>query len=295
VTLSTNSAANLNGQAGSAANLGAGFMNIKSVIGNNRSTSLVGPGNTNNYWNITGLNEGSLGQAPNQTGNLAFSLMPNLTGGAMADTFMFQQVGSVSGIVDGRGGTNTLDYSHYTGNITVDLALNLASLVNQGAANSVLNIANVTGSIGNDLIVGGASSGVLIGGTGENIIIADKGADTITGGGGDNILIGGYTSYDQNLAALEAIFAEWTSGDPLSTRIDDIAGRATRGLDLNGSYVLVPTATGTRAATVFNNAAVDLLFDGTGLSWFFVHHPNDRINNGLGPLVGGDRVAVIHP
>jgi hypothetical protein len=289
VKLATNST-NPSGQAGSASNLGVGFTNIRQVIGNT-STTLVGPGVTNNYWNITGANKGTLAQAANQPGNLTFSQVPNLTGGAMADTFAFQQGGSISGIVDGSGGSNALDYSQYTGNITVDLALNLASLVDQGAAKSVYHITQVIGSIGNNLLVGGANPSVLIGGTGRNILIADKGPASLYGGGGDNIQIGGYTSYDYdpNLAALNAIFAEWTSTDSLSLRMHDIRF----GGGLNGSYVFNPTATSTRPATVFDNGVADLLYDGSGLSWFFVHRPDDLINNGAGPLLSGDVVSRI--
>jgi Ca2+-binding RTX toxin-like protein len=153
-----------------------------------------------------------------------------------------------------------------------------------------LHIANVTGSIGNDLLVGDANPNVLIGGTGRNLIIGGGGSDSITGGGGDNILIAGYTSYDQNLTALDALFAEWTSADPLSLRMRDIR----TGGGLNGNDILNPTATGNRPATVFDDGVPDLLYDGSGLSWFFVHEPDDLINNGAGPLVSGDVVAHIH-
>jgi hypothetical protein len=54
-------------------------------------------------------------------------------------------------------------------------------------------------------------------------------------------------------------------------------------------------ATRTHAATVFDDAAVDQLFDGTGLSWFFVHQPDDVINNNAGPSVPEDVVAFIRP
>jgi hypothetical protein len=192
--------------------------------------------------------------------------------------------------VDGGGGTNTLDYSHYTGNITVDLALNLGSLVNQGATGSVFHIARVIGSIGSDLLVGYANPTVLIGGTGRNILIAGMGGASIYGGGGDNIQIGGYTSYDQNLTALDAILAEWTSADSLSTRRRDLRD----GGGLNGTYILTSAGTRNRTATVFDNGVADQLYDGTGLSWFFLHEPDDQINNGAGPLLASDSVTVIH-
>jgi hypothetical protein len=54
------------------------------------------------------------------------------------------------------------------------------------------------------------------------------------------------------------------------------------------------TANRNRAATVFNNGVADQLFDGTGLSWFFLDRPDDQINDGNGPSVTGDVVSVIH-
>jgi Ca2+-binding RTX toxin-like protein len=167
--------------------------------------------------------------------------------------------------------------------------LHLASRVNNGAPGGVQNIANVIGSQGNDLLVGDGNANVLRGGTGRNLIIGGAGPDQLYGGGGDNILISGFTSYDQNLTALNALFAEWTSTDSLSVRMQDIRDGGGR----NGNFVLNPVAIGGRPATVFDDGAADALFDGAGLSWFFVHPPNDTINGGAGPRVLGDVVTVI--
>jgi hypothetical protein len=257
------------------------FSGFQDLTGGMTANSLIGA-NTPNTWTITGPNSGTVNA-------FTFSAFQSLTGRAAADTFVFQPGGSIAASVDGGDGSNTLDYSHYTGNITVDLALNLGSLVNQGATGSVFHIARVIGSIGSDLLVGDANPTVLIGGTGRNILIADMGGASIYGGGGDSIQIGGYTSYDQNLTALDAILAEWTSADSLSTRRRDLRD----GGGLNGTYILNPTATRNRAATVFDNGVADQLYDGTGLSWFFLHQPDDQINNGAGPLLTSDLVTVI--
>jgi hypothetical protein len=59
-----------------------------------------------------------------------------------------------------------------------------------------------------------------------NILIGGgPGGDTLTGNG-DDILVSGATQYDSNttanIAALDAVLAEWTSSDPYSTRINNI-------------------------------------------------------------------------
>jgi Ca2+-binding RTX toxin-like protein len=88
----------------------------------------------------------------------------------------------------------------------------------------ISGIENVTGSIGNDLIVGDGNANILIGGTGRNIIIGGGGADTLTGGGGDNILIGGTTSYDSDptQAALARIMKEWLQSSSFADRMSAI-------------------------------------------------------------------------
>ncbi len=84
---------------------------------------------------------------------------------------------------------------------------------------------SATGS-GNDVLIGGSGKQTLTDtGTGYNILIGGPGVDTITGNGND-ILISGTTSYDSNtsanIAALDAILAEWSSSDSYSLRISKI-------------------------------------------------------------------------
>src|SRR5262249_15278613 len=161
---------------------------IQSFVGGPGSTNTLIAADTPNIWSISGSDRGTVNA-------FTYQGFQDLTGGAAADTFALQQGGSVSGNVDGGGGANTLDYSQYTGDITVNLALNLASLVNRGAAGSVRHITNVTGSIGNDLLVGDANANVLIGGTGRNILIGGGGGDRLDASRAtsDNLLIGGRT------------------------------------------------------------------------------------------------------
>jgi hypothetical protein len=236
------------------------FVLMTSVVGASGDT-LVG-GNAANTWSITGSNAG-------QVGGVTFSGFSNLTGGSQADTFAFVNGGSVTGAVNGGGGVNALDYSAYVGDIVVDLALGTATAVSGGIA----NIQNVTGSQGDDLLVGDANANVLLGGTGRNIIIGGAGGDTITGGGGDNILIGGRSAYDTNLTALDALFAEWTN--PTLT-IGLRSAALKKGIVVNGqTYAL-------NKSTVFADAAPDRLIGGAGINWFFVDF-DDTINNGAGP------------
>jgi hypothetical protein len=128
------------------------------------------------------------------------------------ETFAFKDLpANMQMTLDGNAGTNTLDYSQYVGDVTVDLPKSFAT----GLTGGIRNIQNVTGSQGNDLIVGDANANVLKGGTGRNILIGGTGADTLDASGAtsDNILIGGTTNFDTDLLALDAILNEWTRID----------------------------------------------------------------------------------
>jgi hypothetical protein len=215
------------------------------LTGGTGTDTLHGP-DTANTWQITGANAGTL----NQT--VTFTSIQNLTGGAANDAFAFQTGGSLSGTLDGGGGSNTLDYSSYTGDITVDLPLGMAT----GFAR-ISNIENVTGSIGNDLLVGDANPNTLRGGTGRNLIIGGAGADQLFGGNLDNILIAGYTLYDQQpgLVALHAFMTEWTSSDTYDMRVKKISNGVV-GSDGN-TYALVGGKG--KSQTVFDDGATDVL------------------------------------
>ena len=83
------------------------------------------------------------------------------------------------------------------------------------------------------MLTGHGSNEVLTGGQGRDLLIGGTGAATLYAGFGDDILIGGWTNYgisssgltyDQKLAALEAIMAEWGSKDSYAKRVGALAG-----------------------------------------------------------------------
>ena len=127
----------------------------------------------------------------------------------------------------------------------------------------------LVGGGGNNVLVGGAGDDFLIGGRGRNLLIGGAGSDVLLGTGGDDILIGGSTAFDQNLAALDAVMAEWTSTDSYATRIADLSGTGTGSsfaARRNGNIFLTSGGSG---ATVFVDDARDLIVGGAGMDWFF--------------------------
>jgi hypothetical protein len=238
--------------------------------GGGGTNTLVGP-DTGSTFNITSVNAGTIS-------NVIFNSVQNLVGGSGNNTFAFTTGGALAGSIDGGGGVNTLDYSAYAGDITVVMPLGQASAVSGGIA----RIQNVTGSQGNDLIVGDANPHVFIGGTGRNLIIGGAGLDQITGGSGDNILIGGTTIWDANLTALTAIFQEWTN---TALGFDQRVNALRQGVVVNGvTYAL-------NKNTVHADSSADNLLGGAGQNWFFVDS-DDVIDNGAGPAPS-DRVTRV--
>jgi hypothetical protein len=241
------------------------------LTGGTGTDTLQGP-NSANTWQITGANSGTL------NGTVTFASVQNLSGGSASDAFKFQTGGSLAGRIDGGGGTNALDYSAFVGDVTVDLPLGLASAV----ASGILNIQNVNGSRGNDLIIGDANLNVLRGGTGRNLIIGGGGGDQIFGGGGDNLLIGGTTDYvgQTGLTALEAIMQEFLKTYDAQNHVNDFSIRVHNIRKGLGS--LTNTGYHLDSTNVHADPLTDQLWGGAGLNWFFAAAARE-INGGQGP------------
>ncbi|KPK77267.1 MAG: hypothetical protein AMJ79_03725, partial [Phycisphaerae bacterium SM23_30] len=82
--------------------------------------------------------------------------------------------GALAGTIDGvKGKTNTLDYSAYATDISVDLSQGTAT-----GAGEVIHIHRVIGGSGNDSLIGSDDHNILEGGPGEDILKGGKGSDT---------------------------------------------------------------------------------------------------------------------
>ena len=90
-------------------------------------------------------------------------------------------------------------------------------------------------------------------------MIGGLGADTLGGETGDDILIGGTSSLSSNVAALNAVMAEWTSANSYATRVANLRN----GGGANGSTKL-------NSMTIQNDSsAADRLTGASELDWFF--------------------------
>jgi hypothetical protein len=81
----------------------------------------------------------------------------------------------------------------------------------------------------------------------------------LLGGLNDDILIGGRTTYDNNVPALQALMAEWKLGASYGSRREHLLGQPG---GLNGTYSLIGTV-------IDDGPAVDTLTGGDGADWFW--------------------------
>src|SRR5205814_2370905 len=91
---------------------------VSGTLNGGSGTNTLVAGDGTNVWTITGANAGNVS---NGTSTVAFASMQALTGGAGSDTFKLGSAGSVTGRLDGGGGTNTLDDSGKTTAVSVNL------------------------------------------------------------------------------------------------------------------------------------------------------------------------------
>ncbi|NGX55950.1 MAG: Heme/hemopexin-binding protein [Candidatus Anoxychlamydiales bacterium] len=95
----------------------------------------------NNVFIISSLNEGKILDTAN------FKNIQNLSGGNKNDTFIFENFAKLTGVINGNGGLNSIDYSKNTSPLVIDL-------------HKIMNISQ---------IVGGDSENTLLGPESENI------------------------------------------------------------------------------------------------------------------------------
>lgn len=162
-----------------------------------------------------------------------------------------------------------------TGSGADDVSTSSADLVNRyvhgGAGNDVLRGGagrdTLVGGPGADIIVGNGNNDSLVGEAGRDLLIGGAGADMMKGGADEDILVAGWTLYDNNLAALEAIRSEWTSLRSYTTRIANVSGTG-YGPRANGNFFFRGGAALTR--TVFDDVATDKLTGAAKCDFFIV-------------------------
>jgi len=152
--------------------IAAGFADINIITGGSALDTLTGR-NADSHWAVNSANSGIY----TSENGLTFTQVDTLIGNSAADRFDCADGASVSGLVNGGGGTDLLDYADYTTAVTVDLSTGLATGINGDNPGGVSNIEN---------ILGGSADDTLTGDAGPNEITGNNGNDVLAGLGGDD-------------------------------------------------------------------------------------------------------------
>jgi len=272
---------------------GTNTVNVTATIGpltlvGSGTDTLVGP-NTTNTWNITNANAGNLGV-------VRFSGIANLTGGSANDTFNFGSGAGVTGIVNGGGGSNTLNDSAYTAPVTVNLQSDtatgtggfskIATLVGGSSTANTLIGANATHTWNITGTNAGNVAGVtfsafpnLTGGTGMDIFKFSNGKNvtgTIKGGGGADWL--DYSSYTTAVTVNLATGAATGVGTKV-TNVHNVRGG-------QGGNTITGDAKG---GILIGGAGVDTITGGSGRSILIGDKGADKVTGGSSDdiVIGG--------
>lgn len=134
--------------------------------------------------------------------------------------------------------------------------------IRSGAGNDFIDAGDgndvVRAGAGDDIVVAGDGDDTVYGQNGLDFLIGGLGADRIYGGNDDDLLIAGTTDHDQSTTGLQAIPAEWTSGNGYTQRVSNIRSGAT-----TLGFALDPTT------SAHDDTSVDRLYGESGRDWFF--------------------------
>ena len=235
---------NLSGSNGVDIFIFANSGNLNGTIdGDNGSDTLVGDDDGNTF-TITRTNEGTLVGKTSGWSNIE-----NLSGGTNNDDFIFNDEATLTGIINGEGGNNTVDYSAYTTNLSLNFSniSNIEILIGGSVndtlrGNNIANIWNITGT--NEGTVEGINfSNIenLTGGEGEDsFTFTDSGSldGIVDGGGGNDTLTGDndgntFTITGANQGSVSNITSGWSNIENLT------GGDANDTFSFNGSTVSI--------------------------------------------------------
>jgi hypothetical protein len=160
---------------------------IDTVINNGGAAFSLTGANTTNAWLVSLADGGILTSG---VGTTTFSGISSLKGGANSDSFTLAG-GTLSGAIDGGLGANILVGSNAYSVTAADIG------TAAGVTGGLINIGNLTGTVGNDtfMLAGGSLTGTMDGGGGVDALSgATLGAVKFFGGGSGSVVVGALTA-----------------------------------------------------------------------------------------------------
>ena len=153
--------------------------------------------------------------------------------------------------------------------IQVSMNVSLDALLDGGAGDDKL-----IGGWGSTILVGQSGNDTLFGSYMRGILIGGDGSDKLYGWDSSDLLIAGFTSFDSDRVALDAIMREWTSNRDYYHRICNLKGSGW-GTRANGDYFLRANQSNPANDTVFDDDDQDKLWGGADLDWYIANTDGD--------------------
>lgn len=155
------------------------FTNVETVNGTSISDTIVGSSGDDDFTVTGAIDSGTVLSGGVTT---AFVDFENLQGGSGNDSFAIADTLGLTGAIDGGADSDTLDYSAWTTDVSVNLATGSATNI----GGTVSGIENATGGSGNDMLTGDAGNNVLTGNGGNDVLADGAGDDMLDGGTEDD-------------------------------------------------------------------------------------------------------------
>ena len=169
-------------------------------------------------------------------------------------------------------GIDTVTYADATAGVTVDLTLNKQNTIGAGV-DTLVGLANLTGSAFNDTLTGNFRGNVISGLAGNDTLMGGDRSDTLIGGAGNDIVGGGGddNSLDGGAGTDTVTYADAYDGVWVNLAIATAQNTIGAGADTLKNF---ENLTGSKLNdTLTGNAAANILNGGAG---------NDSLNGGAG-------------
>jgi|GEM_PF-259753 len=274
---------------------------IQNAIGGSGNDTLLGNEADNQLSGNSG-NDSLSGYAGNDTlsaGNGDDTLVggtgnDSLDGGSGNDDYIFANGWGVDVVTDSTG-TDTIDLSNVTANLTVNLVSGSGDEVSDGS--NTINwsgnaIENITTGSGNDSITGDSDANLIIAGAGDDTLDGGSGADTLMGGTGNDVYVVNNTGVTITENAGEGTdTVESSIAYSLSDNVENLTLTGTSNIDGTGNSLnnVIQANSGNESLsgeagddTLISGTGVDTLIGGTGNDTYVVHNASDVITENSG-------------
>ena len=195
----------------------------------------------------------------------------------------------VSGVAgdtfDGGNGFDTLDYSHYSSGIAVNLGVSFGSPGSGPGGDSFVSIEQVIGSSLDDTISGGNTGDTLSGGGDNDTLNGNGGNDSLTGGAGNDQLDGGIGADTMSGGSGNDSFVVDSSGDQVLEGVgggSDTINASVSWSMAAGQEIEILTATGFGAVDLAGNELANTLNGNEAANRLNGFGGTDTLNGGGG-------------